>query len=124
VKVLHRAGLEGASLLRVYTLAGDKVGKVSLAEALVRAARRNGLRGATVLPGLAGFGRHGLDLPLSVQLYRPERQPLVVEVVDAPERLERFVDQEVARLDRWGRLATLERLRLHAYHATPDDAEG
>lgn len=123
MNVLHRAGLEGASLLRVYTLAGDKVGKLSLAEALVRAARSRGLRGATVLPGLAGFGRHGLDHALSVQLYRPERQPLVVEVVDDPERLARFVDEEVARLDRWGRLATLERLRLHAYHATPDGGE-
>jgi hypothetical protein len=124
VKVLHRAGLEGASLLRVYTLAGDKVGRVSFAEALVHAARRRGLRGATVLPGLGGFGRHGLDHPLSVQLYRPERQPLVVELVDEPERLRRFVSEEVAALDRWGRLATLERLQLHAYHATPDRPEG
>ena len=120
MKVLHRAGLEGASLLRVYTLAGDKVGRVSLAEALVRAARERGLRGATVLPALAGFGRHGLDDALSVQLYRPERQPLVVELVDDPEALQRFVVEEVARLDRWGRLTTLERLRLHAYHATPE----
>jgi len=121
VRVLHRAGLEGASLLRVYTLAGDKVGGSSLAEALVAAARRRGLRGATVLPALAGFGRHGLDVPLSVLLYRPERQPLVVEMVDEPEALERFVDEELARLDRWGRVATLERLTLHAYHATPAD---
>lgn len=120
MRVLHRAGLEGASLLRVYTLAGDKVGRVSLAEALVHAARERGLRGATVLPGLAGFGRHGLDVALSVLVYRPERQPLVVELVDEPERLKRFVDEDVARLDRWGRLATLERLRLHAYHATPE----
>lgn len=120
MRVLHSADLEGASLLRVYTLAGDKVGKVGLAEALVRAARERGLRGATVLPGLAGFGRHGLDPALSVALYRPERQPLVVELVDEPTRLRRFVEEDLARLDRWGRLATLERLRLHAYHATPD----
>lgn len=124
MRVLHRAGLEGASLLRVYTLAGDKVGKGSLAEALVAAARRRGLRGATVLPGVGGFGRHGLDVPLSVQLYRPERQPLVVELVDEPEALRRFVEDEVARLDRWGRLATLERLTLHAYHASPPGDEG
>jgi hypothetical protein len=124
MRVLHRAGMEGASLLRVYTLAGDKVGKVSLAEALVRAARRQGLRGATVLPGLSGFGRHGVDHPMTVQLYRPERQPLVVELVDEPQRLRRFVEQEVAPIDRWGRLATIERLQLHAYHATPDVPEG
>lgn len=122
MKVLHSAGLEGASLLRIYTLAGDKVGGASFAEALVRAARETGLRGATVLPGLAGFGRHGLDVPLSVLLYRPERQPLVVELVDDPVRLRRFVEEEVARLDRWGRLATLERLELHAYHASSDEA--
>jgi uncharacterized protein len=124
MKVLHRAGVERASLLRVYTLAGDKVGRISLAEALVDAARRRGLRGATVLPGLAGFGRRGLDGPLSVVLYRPERQPLVVEVVDEPETLRRFVREDVARLDRWGRLATLERLTLHAYHAAGDPAAG
>jgi len=117
VNVLHRAGIEGASLLRVYTLAGDRVEGVSLAEALVAAARRLGLRGATVLPALAGFGRHGVDVPLSISLYRPERQPLVVELVDEPDRLRHFAAQELARLDRWGRLATLERLTLHAYHA-------
>jgi len=104
----------------VYTMAGDRVGTTSLAEALVTAARRRGLRGATVLPALAGFGRHGLDVPLSVLLYRPERQPLVVELVDEPEALRRFFEEDVSRLDRWGRVATIERLTLHAYHATPD----
>lgn len=120
MKVLHHAGLEGASLLRVYTLAGDEVGRASRAEAIVAAARERGLRGATVLPALAGLGHHGLDVPLSALLCRPERQPLIVELVDEPETLRRFVEEDVAKLDRWGRVVTLERLTVHAYHATPD----
>lgn len=120
----HREGPADACLLRVYTLAGDTVQGASLAGALVAAARRRGLRGATVLPGLAGFGRHGLDVPLSVLLYRPERQPLVVEIVDEPETLRRFVEEEVARLDRWGRVATLERLTVHAYRSGAEPPRG
>lgn len=120
MRVVHRAGLEGAALLRVYTLAGDALGGHSFADALVRAAREAGLRGATVLPGVAGYGRHGSDAGLAVPLYRPERQPLVVELVDHPDRLEDFLRNEVAPRNRWARLATLERLRVHAYHRSND----
>jgi hypothetical protein len=123
VRLLHRAGLDGAVLLRVYTMAGDRVRGTSFAEALVHAAQRAGLRGATVVPGLAGFGRHGADVSLTVQLYRPERQPMVVELVDAPERVAAFLRDEVAPRNRWDRLVTLERLRIHAYHASDAQAE-
>ena len=112
-----RAGdSRGVALLRIYTLAGDRVGQQSLAEALVRTARAAGLAGATVLCAQAGYGRHGFNSTLTVFVYRPERQPLVVEIADTLERLEAFLGQ-VRALNRRQRLVTLERIAVHAYGA-------
>jgi PII-like signaling protein len=103
-----------ANLLRVYTLAGDRVGRLSLAEAVIRAARAAELMGATVLPAVSGYGRHGYEPELVVLAHRPERQPWVVEIVDSPDRLIAFLPT-LGRLNRWRRLVTLERIRLYAY---------
>ncbi len=120
MRVLHRTGPRGAALLRVYVLAGDRDGRLSFADALVRAARARGLRGATLLPGLAGYGRHGRDGALDASLYRPERQPYVLELVDDAGALEAFAREEVAPRNRWDRLVTLEHLQVVAYHRGDD----
>jgi PII-like signaling protein len=106
-----------AHLLRVYTLSGDRVGRRSLAEAVVRAAREAELMGASVLPAVSGYGRHGYEPELVVLAHRPERQPCVVEIVDSPDRLAAFLPT-LGRLNRWRRLVTLERIRVHAYESS------
>ncbi|GAA5534049.1 DUF190 domain-containing protein [Deinococcus aluminii] len=106
------------SLLRLYTLAGDTLHGHPLADAVLEAARQAGLAGATVLRGTAGFGRHGFDTVLDVMEYRPERQPVVVEIVDRQERLESFIADLWAR-GLPARLMTLERAELVTGQAVP-----
>lgn len=106
----------GAMLARVYTLASDRVGSEAFAAAIVAAARRSKLSGATVLPGTMGFGRHGLDSTLAVATYRPEDQPMLVEIVDDAAAVLAFLPTLQA-LNRWRRLVTLERVRVRAYQA-------
>lgn len=124
METLMRADVEGASLMRIYTRASDKVGRHDFATAIVQAARDAGLMGATVLPGIMGYGRDCFDGELSVALYHPEHQPYVVELVDRPERLQEFLPR-IQEMNRWDRLVTIERLRVHSYHhgTAPDGNE-
>ena len=122
METLMRAGLEGASLMRVYTLASDRVKRHDFATAIVHAARDAGLMGATVLPGIMGYGRRSYDCELSVALYHPEHQPYVVELVDRPDRLQAFL-ATVLDMDRWGRLVTIERIQIRSYHRGAGQAD-
>jgi PII-like signaling protein len=75
-----------AVLLRIYTEEGRSDGHRPLHEAIVLKARDLGLAGATVLRGPMGFGQsHALHtakiLDLSVRL------PLVIEIVDAEDKI-------------------------------------
>lgn len=123
METLMRADLEGASLMRVYTLASDRVRRHDFATAIVNSARDAGLMGATVLPGIMGYGRRSYDGELSVALYHPEHQPYVVELVDRPDRLRAFLGT-VLEMDRWGRLVTIERIQVRSYHRGPGPAAG
>lgn len=105
-----------ALLLRVYALASDRVQGEALTSAIVLAAREAKLAGATVLPAIMGFGRHGFETALSVALYQPEAQPMIVEVVDDAERILAFLPTLQA-LNHQGRLTTLERLEVRAYRS-------
>ncbi|GAA5512423.1 hypothetical protein Dcar01_01137 [Deinococcus carri] len=78
-------------VLRFYTLAGDRWGGQSLADSVVEAAHRAGLAGATVLRGMVGFGRHGVDTFLSVLEVHTDHQPVLVELVDSEPRLLAFL---------------------------------
>ena len=68
-------------LMRIFIGESDKYGHTPLHEALVELFRKEGLAGATVLRGVAGFGAHSVYhtdklLRLSMDL------PMVVEVVE------------------------------------------
>ena len=74
--------IEGdATLLRIHVGEADKIGHKSLYQAIVEAAREQGIAGATVLRGIQGFGlsarmRSSRILDLSTDL------PVVVEIID------------------------------------------
>jgi PII-like signaling protein len=107
-------------LLRIFIGESDKHGGRPLYEWIVLRAREQGLAGATVLRGLMGFGAHS-----RVHTFKIERLsldlPVIVEVVDTREKLERFlafIDGEIEE-----GLATLEKAQIHFYRsgpATPD----
>ena len=104
-----------AALLRIYTEEARRDWARSLYESIVVKARGVGLAGATVLRGPMGFGQsariHNANiLDLSANL------PLVIEIVDAEDKLRAFAD-EIAGLKDIG-LVTLEKVEvLHYGHA-------
>jgi PII-like signaling protein len=83
--------IEGAGkLVRIYIGNSDTWQGQSLAHAIVHRARQEGLAGATVLEGIEGFGANSRIhrasiLDLSTDL------PMIVDIVDTPERIERFL---------------------------------
>jgi len=102
-------------LLRIYLGEGDRHGAVPLYEAIVLKAREAGLAGATVLRGPLGFGASSRlhtakILRLSLDL------PVVVEMVDARERIEAFLPvlDGLTGPDS-GLLVTLEEVAVHRY---------
>jgi len=105
-----------AVLLRVFIGESDKLGHLPLYEAIVKEARAAGLAGATVLKGVLGYGasariRTTKLLDLSADL------PLVVEIVDAADRVDAFQHTLSALFDQAGSggLVTLENIRIVRY---------
>ena len=100
-------------LLRIYLGESDKTqGKLSY-EAVVEAARKEGLAGATVLRGSTGFGansvvHHASPWRLSSDL------PIIIEIVDELEIVQAFLPV-LKNLLQGGGLITLERVRVLSY---------
>ncbi|WP_407543437.1 DUF190 domain-containing protein (plasmid) [Deinococcus radiomollis] len=74
------------SLLRIYLIAGDRMEGRAASETILETARTLDAALAFVQPGIAGFGRHGLEVNLLLLEIRPERMPLTVQVL-APEAI-------------------------------------
>jgi CBS-domain-containing membrane protein len=79
-----------AKRLRIYIGDSDRWHHQPLALAILELLKREGLAGATVFQGVAGFGAHSRIhtralLDLSVDL------PVVIEVVDRPDRIDRIL---------------------------------
>ncbi len=85
-----------AQRLRIYTGENDRRHGRPVFEILVEEARRRGLAGATVLRGISGFGANSL-VHTSKILRLSEDLPLVVEIVDAKEKIDAFLPL----LDEW-----------------------
>jgi len=85
-----------------------------LYEAIVQKAREEGLAGATVLRGIEGFGAHS-RLHTARILRLSEDLPIVVEMVDRTEKIERILP-ELDRMVTEG-MITLEKVRVVAYRA-------
>jgi uncharacterized protein len=104
-----------AALLRIYTEEARRDGSRGLYESIVLKARDAGLAGATVLRGPMGFGEsariHNANiLDLSANL------PLVIEIVDAEDKLRAFAETLAGMKDIG--LVTLEKVEvLHYGHA-------
>lgn len=105
---------EEGHLLRIFIGESDKHEGRPLYEWIVQRAREQGLAGATVLRGLAGFGAHSRIhtakvLRLSLDL------PIVIEIVDTREKIEAFlpiIDDAIPE-----GLATLEKVRIRFYRS-------
>ena len=78
-----------AGLLRVFVGADDRFEGRPVHEVIVERAHAAGLAGATVLRGVVGYGAHSRIHTVKI-LRLSEGLPVVVEIVDAADRLEAF----------------------------------
>lgn len=76
--------------LRVYIGESDRWHGKPLFQAIVEMLRREGVAGATVLRGIEGFGAHSRIHTARI-LRLSEDLPLVIDVVDSAERIERVL---------------------------------
>ena len=103
---------EQAVLLRVFIGESDKQGGRPLYEQIVLKARELNLAGATVLRGILGFGADS-RLHSAKLLELSEDLPVVIEVVDTKENIDRlmpFIDENVTE-----GLVTLEDIQIIKY---------
>ncbi len=101
-------------LVRIFIGEGDKWRHRPLSEALLERLRKDGFAGATVFHGVAGFGARSV-LHTAHLLRLSEDLPVVIEVVDTEERVERLLpilDEMVSE-----GLVTLEKARVVKYAA-------
>jgi hypothetical protein len=113
--------IEGeGQLLRIFIGESDHWQGRPLHEAIVLAAREQGLAGATVLRGLEGFGANSRIHTVKI-LRLSEDLPLVIEIVDKADRIANFLptlDQMVTE-----GMITLEKVNIPVYrHNAPSDS--
>ena len=107
--------IEGeGQLLRIFIGENDRWEGKPLYESVVRLAREHGLAGATVLRGMEGFGAHS-RLHTTKILRLSEDLPIVIEIVDRLERIEKFLPLLDERIGEG--MITLEKVRIIAYRA-------
>jgi PII-like signaling protein len=101
-------------LVRIFIGESDKWRHQPLSLALVERLRKEGFAGATVFHGVAGFGARSV-LHTSHILRLSEDLPVVLEVVDSPEHVDRLIpilDEMVTE-----GLVTMEPVRVLKYAA-------
>ena len=104
---------ERGSLLRIFIGEADKHAGKPLYEWIVLQAREQGLAGATVLRGVMCYWSNSRQ----IQTFKIERLsedlPVVVEIVDSEENLERFLDIVAPRIS--AGLVTMEKAQVKVY---------
>ena len=103
---------KNAERLRIFTGERDTHQGRALHEVIVERARAAGLAGATVLQGIMGFGANSRVHTTKI-LRLSEDLPLLIEIVDAPEKIEAFLP-ELEELIQEG-LVTLEPVNVLCY---------
>jgi PII-like signaling protein len=101
-----------AQRLRIYLGESDRWEGRPLYEALVRAAREQGIAGATALRGIEGFGTSSRIHTVKV-LHLSENLPIIVEMIDQPDRIAAYmptVDKMVGE-----GMVTIERVSVLLY---------
>ncbi len=105
-----------SKLLRIFIGEMDKLHHQPLYEAFVRAAKKQGIAGATVLRGILSYGASSrihtaklLDLSFDL--------PIVVEIVDTTNKIEAFLETANQMIEEagCGALITIERAEVIHY---------
>ena len=107
-----------ATLLRIFLGESDRWEHKPLYEAIVLKAREMHLAGATVLRGPVGFGKSS-RLHTSKILRLSYDLPLVIEIVDAEEKINSFLP--ILNQMMKGGLVTLEKVHVIEYRANQEN---
>lgn len=83
--------------LRIYTGEFDRIEGVAAYEFIVKAAHDRGIRGATVFRASMGYGGHN-EIHTARILRMSEDLPIVVEIVDEPEKISVFCDEVLIKM--------------------------
>ena len=111
--------IEGeAKLLRIFVGESDLINHVPVYEKIVLEARKEGLAGATVTKGILGFGASS-RIHTAKLLRLSEDLPLVVEIVDLEEKIEKFIPvlNDIFEQANSGGLITMEKVNIIKYSA-------
>ncbi len=106
-----------AEILRIFIGESDKYEGRPLYEAIVHLARKQGMAGATVLRGTMGFGAHS-RLHSAKILHLSEDLPMLIEIVDKPERIAQFIPHLDSMIQEG--LVTIEKVQVIYYRANQD----
>ncbi len=106
---------EEGYLLRIFIGESDRHDGKPLYEWLVLQAREHGLAGATVLRGVMGFGANTRVIHTFKIERLSEDLPMVVEIVDTKEKLEKFLEEIDEHLQ--AGLVILEKAQIRFYKA-------
>jgi uncharacterized protein len=107
-----------AKLLRIFVGESDKSGPMPLYEAIVFAAKKSSLSGATVTRGIMGYGAN--SKVHTTKLFEISADlPLVIEIVDTEEKIRDFtkIVEQMFEETKSGGLITLEKAEVIRYRA-------
>ncbi|NOZ46236.1 MAG: DUF190 domain-containing protein [Chlorobi bacterium] len=107
-----------AKLLRIFIGESDKYGQRPLYEAIVYAAKKKGMAGATVTKGVLSYGANSKIHTLKI-FALSEDLPVIIEIVDEVEKIEEFneiVDKMFKKVN-CGGLITVEKIKVLKYDA-------
>jgi uncharacterized protein len=104
---------EQGLLLRIFIGESDHHAGKPLYEWIVLQAREKGLAGATVLRGMMGFGANTRKIHTFKIEALSEDMPIVVEVVDTEENIEKFLDVITPHIP--AGLVTVEKAHIKIY---------
>lgn len=109
--------LQGQSkLLRIFLGEADRIGHRLLYEVILTRAKEAGLAGGTALKGIMSFGASSrIHRARLIEL--SEDLPIIVEIVDAAEKIDSFIETVNALFEECGRggLITIEKVDVLYY---------
>ena len=109
--------LQGQSkLLRIFVGEVDRINHQLLYEAILLAARENGLAGGTVLKGIMSYGA-STRIHVARLIELSEDLPIVIEIVDNAEKIDSFIPVVNDLFEKCGRggLITVEKVDVLYY---------
>jgi len=110
--------LEGnGKLLRIFLGESEELAHAPLYEVIVKKAKEFGMAGSTVLRGVQGFGAVSRVIHTAKILRLSEDLPIVIEIVDTEEKIERFrkLIDELFETTGCGGMITIENVEIIKY---------